>query len=100
MSRRDAGWRLEPHVCRVCFSRIASRVIEGDAEDRREYVCTGCGLEAAGHRASVLCACGTKVKKGKTSYADAGLRCHENRARSPEFPALYVASVNGAQPDC
>ena len=28
---------------------------------------------------------------------DAGIRCHENRSRSPEFPAVYVASYAGAQ---
>lgn len=96
MSRRD-DWRLEPHVCRACFGRIASRELDED-EGRRLYVCTHCGLEAEGTRASALCACGTKLPKGKGRYVSAGLRCHENKARSPEFPALYVASINGTQP--
>lgn len=96
MSRRD-DWRLEPHVCRSCFSRIASR--EVDEDGKRLYQCTNCGLEAEGHKPSVLCACGTKMRKGKTGFVSAGLVCHENRARSPEFPALYVASLNGVQPD-
>ena len=95
MSRRDE-WRLEPHVCRHCFGRIASKALD-DEDDKRLYQCTHCGLEVEGHKASVLCACGTKIRKGKTSMVDAGLRCHLNAARSPEFPALYVASFAGAQ---
>jgi len=89
-------WRLEPHVCRACFGRIASKPVDDD--DRRLYQCTHCGLEAEGHKASVLCACGTKIRKGKSAHVDAGLRCHENKAKSVEFPALYVASINGVQP--
>lgn len=96
MSRSRDEWRLEPHVCRVCFARIASRVSDED-EDLRLYVCTNCGLEAEGRKASVICACGAKMPKGKGRAVDAGLRCHENRARSPEFPSLYVASLNGVQ---
>ena len=48
-------------------------------------------------------ACGIKLRKakgdGRTSevLVDAGIRCHENRSRSPEFPAVYVASYAGAQ---
>ena len=97
MSRREVSWRLEPHVCRVCFGRIASRPMDDDDDDRRLYACTSCGAEAMGHKASVLCACGTKVRRGKNQLVDAGLRCHENKARSPEFPAQYVASFGGAQ---
>lgn len=95
-ARATDGWRLEPHVCRSCFSRLVSR--QADDEDAgRVYLCTSCGLEGAGHRADVLCACGTKLRKGKVAWVDAGIRCHENLARSPEFPALYVASYGGAQ---
>lgn len=96
MSRRDDNWRLEPHCCRACFGRIASRQAEGD-EDARLYQCTNCGLEAVGHRPSVLCSCGAKIPKGKGRYVSAGLVCHENTARSMEFPALYVASFGGSQ---
>lgn len=97
MSRGPTDWRLEPHCCRACFGRIASRP-DGD---RRLYHCTNCGAEAHGERADVLCACGTKMRVGKhgSTYRDAGLRCHENRARSPEFPSLYTASYGGAQAD-
>ena len=97
MSRAD-NWRLEPHVCRVCFSRIVSKPADDEDDDKRVYVCTCCGLQAEGHRASSLCACGTKIRKGKGQLVDAGLRCHKNQAKSPEFPAEYVASFNGVQP--
>lgn len=96
-----SGMRLEPHVCRVCFGRIASfPAADGDG---RTYQCTNCGLEAQGHKASVVCACGIKLHKRKgdgrsaATLQDAGVRCHENRRVSPEFPALYVASFGGAQ---
>lgn len=96
MSAPAELWRLEPHCCRSCFSRIASR----PSENGRLYQCTNCGLEAEGHKPSVLCACGTKLRKGKgATYVDAGIRCHENKAKSPEFPAVYVSSYGGAQPE-
>lgn len=95
---RAYTWRLESHCCRNCFSRIASRPLDED-DDKRLYHCPNCGMEAEGVRASVLCACGMKVRKGKHAWADALVRCHENRARSPEFPNLYVATVNSAQED-
>lgn len=97
MSRRTEEWRLEPHVCRSCFSRVASR--ELDEDGKRLYQCTNCGLEAEGHKPSALCACGAKIRKGKGASVSAGLQCHENKARSPEFPARYVASFAGAQPE-
>lgn len=95
----NSSWRLEPHVCRVCFSRISSRK-HGDA---RLYQCTNCGLEGIGHKPSVVCSCGLKIRKSKgdgrtaATFADAGVRCHENKAISPEFPSLYVCSYAGAQ---
>lgn len=94
-ARATDEWRLEPHVCRSCFSRLVSR--QSDDDGGRVYQCTSCGLEAEGSRADVLCACGTKLRKGKTAWVDAGIRCHQNLARSPEFPALFVASYAGAQ---
>lgn len=93
-------YRLEPHVCRACFSRIASKMADGG---RRHFECTGCGLVASGRKPDCLCACGMRLRayrsSGGTSQGvrDAGIRCHENRNRSPEFPAVYVASHGGAQ---
>lgn len=94
MTNQD-NWRLEPHCCRSCFSRIASRPTE---DGHRLYQCTHCGLEAEGSKPNVVCACGTKLRRGKAAvFTDAGIRCHENKAKSPEFPAQYVASYGGAQ---
>lgn len=94
-------WSLEPHVCRACFGRIASRPADGDEDSHsRVYQCTNCGLEAEGAKASVVCACGTKVRKGgkaSASFVDAGLRCHANQEPSPAFPSQFVASYAGAQ---
>lgn len=100
-SVQSASWRLEPHVCRSCFSRVASTETDGDL---REFVCTNCDLTAVGKRASCVCACGLSVPSSglrgtKNGRRDLGLRCHENKARSPEFPALYVASYGGVQGD-
>lgn len=95
MSRAREEWRLEAHVCRVCFGRIASR--EADDDGKRLYRCANCGLEAEGHKPSALCACGAKLRKGKNQWVDAGLRCHPNQQKSPEFPAEIVASFNGVQ---
>ena len=97
MSRARDDWRLESHCCRVCFGRIVSREIDEDG--KRLYQCTNCGLEADGHKPSVLCACGTKIRKEKGKVSDAGLRCHENRARSPSFPSVITASFGGSQPE-
>ena len=93
---RAYTWRLEPHVCRSCFSRIVSRPLDED-DDKRLYHCPNCGMEAEGSRASVLCACGMKVRKGKNAWIDAGVRCHLNQARSPEFVSVYTATHSGAQ---
>lgn len=98
----DAGlFRLEPHCCRACFGRIVSRPAEGG----REYLCACCGLSAVGAKASVVCACGMTLRKTSKAggastpvrLVDMGIRCHENGARSPEFPQLIVASYGGAQ---
>ena len=92
------GLKLEPHVCRSCFGRIASKKNENGT---KHYLCTSCGLAADGHHARVVCSCGMKLRKSKSdgcsSYTmvDAGIRCHENRHRTPEFPAEYVASFGG-----
>lgn len=90
-------WRLEPHCCQACYGRIASR----EADDGTSvYQCTNCGAEAAGTKPSVLCACGTKIRKGGKSssvFVNAGLRCHANEAASPSLPSVYVVSYGGAQ---
>lgn len=91
-------WRLEPHVCRSCMGRIASRPIGDDEDGQRLYQCTNCGLEAVGNRASVLCACGLKLNRGGGKLVSAGLQCHSNRNPSLQFPSLFVASVSGEQP--
>lgn len=97
MSRRHEDWRIEDHVCRVCHGRIVSR--EVDEDGKRLYLCTNCGLEVEGRKPSVLCACGTKIRKGKTGQlVNAGLECHRNQAQSPSFPSVIVASFAGAQP--
>lgn len=99
---KNSGTRLEPHVCRACFGRIASE-ISCEETGARRYFCACCGLDAVGHKASAVCACGLKLRKargdGRSSavLVDAGIRCHENLARTPEFPALFVASYAGAQ---
>lgn len=92
------GLKLEPHVCRSCFGRIVSKKTK---DGLRHYFCTNCGLSADGHHPRVICACGIKLRKTKTDgrssfvMVDAGIRCHENRHRTPEFPAEYVASFGG-----
>lgn len=99
---RKSGVSLESHVCRSCFGRVASEIHCKETGERR-FFCTNCGLEAIGHKPSAVCSCGLKVRKARgdgrssTVLVDAGLRCHPNRRRSPEFPSLYTASFGGAQ---
>lgn len=89
------SWHLEPHVCSVCFGRVGSRVLPSGVTI---YRCTNCGHEAAGLDTSVICACGIKMhssSEGKRigpAVRDAGIRCHANPKRSPEFPSEFVAS--------
>lgn len=96
----DSCWKLEPHCCRVCFGRVASFKT---SDGLRMYQCTNCGMSEPGHKPSVICACGLKIRKakgdGRTAavLVDAGIRCHENKSRTPDFPSLYVASYGGAQ---
>lgn len=98
---QESAWKLEPHCCRLCFGRVASR----RDDDERIYQCTNCGTQAVGMKPAAICACGIKIKKsrgdGRSSMVlvDAGIRCHENKSKSPEFPSLYVASYGGAQPE-
>lgn len=96
----SCAWRLEPHICRACFSRLVSQPTQGG----RRYLCTNCGQEAHGHDASVLCCCGLKIRRpsrtGKSGVAlvDAGVRCQPNPDPRPEFPSLYVAMEAASAP--
>lgn len=89
------SWRLEPHICRACFSRLVSQ--DHGGIDRR-YHCTNCGLEAVAESAAALCCCGTKIRrptkgsKSGTTLVDAGIRCIVNPAPTPEMPSVIVAS--------
>jgi len=90
-------WRLEPHVCRSCFSRLVSRSSETRLGLPRLYQCTSCGLEVAGRSPDVLCACGMKLRKatrgGRSGVVlgDAGIRCVANPEIRADFSQLYVA---------
>ena len=87
------AYRLEPHVCRVCHTRLVSCA---DAAGRR-FECPNCGAGATGRDASVLCCCGMKIRRPLKNGAsgqqlvDAGVRCQLNPAPTPEMPSLYVA---------
>jgi hypothetical protein len=101
------AWRLEPHVCRSCFSRLVScstetRVLGAPpAGSTRLYQCTNCGLEATGAAPEVLCACGMKIRKttrgGRSSVVlgDAGIRCMANPEIRADFASLFVAQEVG-----
>lgn len=87
--KRDL-WNLENHVCCVCFGRIVSRPMpttDGSPNPHRLYRCTGCGVEKEGGSPSVICACGFKVSGRK----NLGLKCEANPAKTPEFPAEFIA---------
>jgi hypothetical protein len=105
---RPEAWRLEPHVCRACFSRLVSCATETRVLDdgplvpsMRLYQCTGCGVEALGSVPSVLCSCGLKLRKptkaGRSGVAlvDAGIRCVANPEIRAEFSQLFVAQEVG-----
>lgn len=77
-------WRIEDHVCRICFSRVLSRP---DSDGGRVYRCSGCGSRAVGHSPSLVCACGLKTRNGH----NLGIRCIVNDAPSPEAPVQVVA---------
>lgn len=89
------AWRLEPHICRACFSRLVSQ--DHGGIDRR-YHCTNCGLDAVAEAADALCCCGTKIRrptkgaKSGTTLVDAGIRCIVNPAPTPDFPSVIVAA--------
>lgn len=82
----DFQFRLTPHCCRICFSRVLVR----ETFDRRKvYRCAGCGVEKEGSSPAVICSCGIKLK----TNVDAGIRCHPSENKTPEFPAEVVCSV-------
>lgn len=92
-------WRLESHCCRACFGRIMSRPSD-DEDGDTVYRCSNCGIEVEGTKPSVMCACGTKIRKGgkqSATFVDAGLRCHVNQHQTPSLPSEIVASYGGAQ---
>jgi len=89
------SWRLEPHICRACFSRLVS---QGAGGASRRYHCTNCGLEAVAEAADALCCCGTKIRrptkgsKSGHSLVDAGIRCVVNPSPTPDMPSVIVAA--------
>ena len=97
------SWRLEPHICRACFSRLVSRpapqhrVLDAPQPTGRLYHCTNCGLEAVAPGADALCCCGTKIRrptKGSKSgmtLVDAQIRCAVNPTPTPDFPSVIIA---------
>lgn len=92
--KKEQPWTLEPHVCRECFCRVASRLA---GSGLREYVCVNCGTTAEHSTVDAICCCGIKIKKqARTSKAgelvDAGVRCVRNPDPTPQFPNLYVAT--------
>lgn len=97
-ARAPEFWRLEPHICRHCHSRLASTP---DATGKLRYHCTNCGAEAVGATAEALCCCGLKVRRpGKPGappdLIDAGIRCRLNPSPNPEFPSIYIATEGPA----
>ena len=90
----EDAWRLEPHICRACFSRLVSRGAGGVG---RRYHCTNCGLEAVAPGADALCCCGTKIRrptkssKSGMTLVDAQIRCAVNPTPTPDFPSVIIA---------
>lgn len=91
---QNERWNLEPHVCRECFGRMASRPAAGG---KIEVLCTNCGANGITETIDNSCCCGVKVRKrngaGRSGgpMVDAGIRCIPNPERSPAFPSMYVA---------
>lgn len=80
----DFEWTMADHVCRVCFSRVVKRKM---FNGMMVYRCTGCGVEREGKSASVICACGMKLRTG----VDLGIRCKRNPDPTPECPLEIIA---------
>lgn len=86
-----AQYQIVDHICRVCFSRVLMRDVDGSPEFR----CGNCG-ETGESVARSICCCGVALP-GSTSkkdqVVDVGVRCTLNLYKSPEFPAEIVAKV-------
>lgn len=94
-SALDHAWHLEPHVCRQCFGRLASRALD---TGEQEFLCTNCMHLTLSTTHQDACCCGMKIRKrngtGRSGgpMVDAGVRCIVNPDKSPAFPSAYVAS--------
>lgn len=77
-------WRFTDHVCRHCLSRL---LVADNPDGTQSHKCSNCEAEAVGEH-SKLCACGLKLKNGKS----AGLRCTRNPNPTTEMPARIVAT--------
>jgi hypothetical protein len=86
--RSDSVFALEPHICRVCFGRLVSMALPGEAS--RIFRCTNCGAVAKGIGAKALCVCGI-VTGDKGEFRDAGIRCVVNPKQTPENPSEILA---------
>lgn len=92
---QDPAWHLEPHICRNCFGRLASRALPSGEQ---EFLCTNCMALTLSSMHADACCCGMKIRKrngtGRSGgpMVDAGIRCIPNPEKSPAFPSAYVAS--------
>ncbi|MFJ2528423.1 hypothetical protein [Pseudomonas helmanticensis] len=88
------AWKLEPHVCKICFGRMASRPAD---QDFVELLCTNCGATSKQERVTAACCCSILLRKRNSAgrsggqMIDAGIRCTPNPARSAAFPSMYIA---------
>lgn len=82
----DFYFRLTPHCCRCCFSRV---LVRETFDHKRVYRCSGCGIEREGTSPAAICSCGIKLK----TNVDAGIRCQVSESRTPEFPAEITAAL-------
>lgn len=90
----DPAWHLEPHICRACFGRLASRALPSGEQ---EFLCTNCMHLTLSDTHQDACCCGMKIRKrngtGRSGgpMVDAGVRCIVNPEKSPAYPSAYVA---------
>lgn len=90
----EFSYTLTQHACRVCHGRVLKRV---HMDGRSLYRCACCGVEGVGSHTSI-CTCGMTWRRGKAAI-NAGIRCVENDARTPECMAEIVAvSVEPPRP--
>lgn len=79
-------WALTEHACSACFGRILVRPAGVGQANERVYRCANCGAQEQGRDASVVCACGMKMKGGRLF----GLRCLVNPEKTPEVPSEII----------